>query len=222
MTNRHLTMASIAIVILLLLAGCWTALSLPGDMALPTHWDAQGRPDQFSSKWVALLVPAIGTAMATLFFLALPRIEPRAGGLERSRGLYVWGWVSMLMAGATVQAIVILGALGRDVPVLHVFATVLGLSLCLAGNQMGKSRSMYLIGIRTPWTLVDEDVWNKTHRLAGKFLVASGLVLIVAGVMRVPADILTGLLLATLVLGLLVPSAYSYALWKRKNRDTAG
>ena len=54
------------------------------------------------------------------------------------------------------------------------------------GNQLGKSRSMYLIGLRTPWTLASEEVWIKTHRLAGKLMIAGGLIAIAAAALALP------------------------------------
>jgi uncharacterized membrane protein len=52
----------------------------------------------------------------------------------------------------------------------------LGALLLYIGVLVGKAKSNYFIGIRTPWTLQDEQVWNDTHRLGGWLFKASGLI----------------------------------------------
>lgn len=222
MTHRRLTMLSVAIVAMMLLAGFCAAVALPAALNLPVHWDFNGQPDRFTNKWIALLTPAAATALTAAIFHTLPMLEPRREGLERSRGLYFWVWISLLLVGLVSQAALILVAWGVDVPIVHILVTTLGFILCLAGNQFGKSRSMYFLGIRTPWTLTDEDLWIRTHRLAGKLLVIGGLALVLAGLLKAASGLLISLLLATLIVGLVVPAGYSYVLWRRKNGSRAG
>lgn len=64
----------------------------------------------------------------------------------------------------------------------------LGAMLAMGGNQLGKSRSMYLIGFRTPWTLASEEVRIKTDRLAGKLMVGGGLVMFAAAALAIPFE----------------------------------
>jgi uncharacterized membrane protein len=74
---------------------------------------------------------------------------------------------------------------------------------------------MYMVGIRTPWTLASEEVWIKTHRLGGKLMVASGLVIILGSLMM-PSYLLPVLMIGLVVTIAVVPVAYSYLLWKRE------
>ncbi|MEJ7776688.1 MAG: SdpI family protein [Sphingomicrobium sp.] len=86
----------------------------------------------------------------------------------------------------------------------------------LIGNQLGKSRSMYLIGIRTPWTLASEEVWIKTHRLAGKLMVAGGLLLIVAAFLPLPPALVAAATVGIIAIAVGVPLVYSFLLWRRE------
>jgi uncharacterized membrane protein len=84
----------------------------------------------------------------------------------------------------------------------------------LLGNVMGKVRRNFYIGIRTPWTLASERVWVDTHRLAGRTMVASGVVgflLAIVGGWLVPA-------FAFLIAGVLFPVLYSLVHYKRLER----
>jgi uncharacterized membrane protein len=58
---------------------------------------------------------------------------------------------------------------------------LVGLMIAMLGNWMGKLRRNFYIGIRTPWTLANEVVWEKTHRLGGKLFVAAGLISAITG-----------------------------------------
>jgi uncharacterized membrane protein len=54
------------------------------------------------------------------------------------------------------------------------------------GNVLGKLRSNFFVGIRTPWTLSSEHVWDQTHRWAGRLFVGAAAVLaVLAGAMPV-------------------------------------
>ena len=98
-------------------------------------------------------------------------------------------------------------------PTTFILAGVGGLFV-LVGNQLGKSRSMYMIGIRTPWTLASEDVWIKTHRLAGKLMVLGGMVLVAAAFLPLADAVIAALTLVVLVVAIGVPLVYSFLLWR--------
>jgi uncharacterized membrane protein len=153
-------------------------------------------------------------ALLSLLFYVLPAIEPRREGLERSQGLYLWGWISLLLMGGALQLAVVAVALGWPVDAGRLIVGATGAMLVLIGNQLGKSRSMYLIGMRTPWTLASEEVWIRTHRLAGKLMVAGGLLVFAAALLGSAPERLTALLVAVIAVSTGVPIVYSYLLWR--------
>lgn len=216
MTRKIVAGASALVVVTMLCTALAVGASLPADVQLPTHWGLDGKPDGFSGKWSALLLPAGIIASLSLLFYFLPALEPRREGLERSQGLYLWGWVALLVMGATIQLSVVASALGWSVDTGRLIIGSTGAMLVMIGNQLGKSRSMYLIGMRTPWTLASEDVWIRTHRLAGKLMVAAGLVVAGAALVGLPPEGLMTLLVAVIALSAGVPIVYSYLLWRRE------
>ena len=215
MTRKILAVASALVVATMLGTALVVGSALPADLQLPTHWGLDGRADAFSDKWTALMLPAAITAGVSLLFYFLPALEPRRQGLERSQGLYLWGWVALLLMGAVLQLALVSLALRWPVPAYPLIVAGLGAMLVLIGNQLGKSRSMYLIGIRTPWTLASEEVWIRTHRLAGKLMVGGGAVMMVAAMLPVPPGPLSTVMLATIAVAAVVPAVYSYLLWRR-------
>jgi uncharacterized membrane protein len=219
MTRKTLAIASFIAVAAMLAVSLAVGSGLPADLRLPSHWGLDGQPDQFAPKWVALLLPPGIIAAVSLLFYFLPSMEPRREGLERSQGLYLWGWAALLLMGAAIELAMVSTALGWNLRVNALIVGATGAMLVLIGNQLGKSRSMYLIGLRTPWTLASEEVWIKTHRLGGKLMVGGGLAMIVAAMLPIPAAMLAAVVLAVILVAAGVPIVYSFLLWRRE-KDT--
>ena len=88
------------------------------------------------------------------------------------------------------------------------------LFFALMGNVMGKVRKNFYIGIRVPWTLASDRVWNDTHRLAAWLMVAGGIIgflLVIAGL---PLLVAIGVMIVTL----LIPVVYSFVHYKALER----
>jgi len=222
MNRTNMAIAS-ALVVLALAAVAWiVGAGLPADMQLPTHFGISGAPDRFSGKWEALFLPAGMAGGLSLLLWFLPALEPRLNNLERSTGLYYWSWAALLLMSAAIELVVVSVALRWNLRIEHVVAGAIGAMFVLIGNQLGKSRSMYLVGIRTPWTLASEEVWIRTHRLGGKLMVAGGLAMVAAALLPIPSGLLATVSGASLALIVGVPVVYSYILWRRERSQLSG
>lgn len=93
---------------------------------------------------------------------------------------------------------------------------LVGIMFIIMGNYMGKIRPNWFMGIRTPWTLSSDEVWNKTHRLGGKLFVLAGALLILVAFL--PGSVT----LVTLIIGVaavvIIPTVYSFILFKREKK----
>jgi uncharacterized membrane protein len=216
MTRKTLAIASVIVVALMAAAAFAVGSAIPADVMLPTHWGIDGRPDDFSDKWSALLMPVALVAGVSLLLYFIPALEPRQGGLQRSQGLYAAGWAGMLLIGGVIELSVIAAALDWPVEADTLILAGIGALFVLIGNQFGKSRSMYMIGIRTPWTLASEEVWIKTHRLAGKLMVAGGVLLILAALLPLAPESVALITGAVVAVAVGVPLIYSFLLWRRE------
>ncbi|MBV9932622.1 MAG: SdpI family protein [Alphaproteobacteria bacterium] len=216
MNRKTMGLASIAVVLVLAAAAWAVGGGLPAEMQLPTHFGIDGTPDRFAGKWEALLLPAGMAGGLSLLFWLLPALEPRLANLERSAGLYYWSWAALLLLSAAIELVVVSVALRWGLRIEHIVAGAIGVMFVLIGNQLGKSRSMFLVGIRTPWTLASEEVWIRTHRLGGKLMVGGGLVMAVAALLPLPSGLLAGLCGVALAVMVGIPVVYSYVLWRRE------
>jgi uncharacterized membrane protein len=210
MTRNAVALASALVAGSIALAALIAGLMLPETMRLPVHWDLAGEPDAFAGKWTALLMPAGIVAAASLLFYFLPALEPRREGLQRSTGLYLWAWVAILMVGAVIEVAVLSDAFAWNISASRLIVGSVGAALVLIGNQMGKSRGMYLLGIRTPWTLSCEDVWIKTHRLGGKLMVAGGIAIFLVALLPLPRGLSAAVALLALTASIAIPIVYSF------------
>ena len=112
------------------------------------------------------------------------------------------------------HALVLWAALGRSVDMTRAIIGGVCLLFALLGNVLGKVRRNFYIGIRTPWTIANETVWNATHRLGGKLFFLCGLVGFVLALLRAPFWLVGGILAA----GAAVPVIYSLVLYKKLER----
>jgi uncharacterized membrane protein len=218
MTRKIVGFAAILAVLSMAGASAVAGSLLPETIRLPIHWDLLGQPDRLADKWVALMAPPALVAAVSLLFYFLPALEPRKEGLARSQGLYLYGWIALLVMGAVIEVALLSTAFSWGVRIVHLLAGGVGVMLVLIGNQLGKTRSMYLMGLRTPWTLASEDVWIKTHRLCGKMMVGGGLLMLVAALLPLPSGVLATISATIILASAGVPILYSFVVWRRETR----
>jgi len=183
-----------------------------GDAPIATHFGVDGRPNGYMSKGPALLfMPVMALGLCGLF-AGLPAVMPPNGRLERSWGPYVTVWLGVLALLAATHLAILGLALGLPVDIPRVSVFGVGALMAVIGNLLGKVRYNYVFGVRTPWTLSNERVWDRTHRFAGRMLMAGSLVIMAAALLT-PAAFASGLYLVILA-GVLVPAilsvGYSY------------
>lgn len=187
---------------------------VPPGARVAIHWDAMGHPNGYGNAlWAFTLVPAL-TILISAGLAFLPSIEPRRRNLQRSGPAYVAVWISLLVLMAAVQTAIVLSALGaaRSETIVRLVPAAVGVMLAVVGNYLGKVRSNFFFGIRTPWTLSSERSWNRTHRLGGRLLVAVGLLAAVTSVFSWVGFVVLG---AGVIAVVLVVFVYSYVQWSR-------
>jgi len=219
MTNRAMMLVSGALVSALALLSFYVAQGLPADAHAPIHWNAAGQIDGYADKWTGLFVAPLMALVASLIFIAVTIAEPQQGNLAKSRALVLIAWFGLLGGAVVIEFAQLATLFGWQVPVARLVIGGIGLFFMILGNQLSKSRQMYMVGIRTPWTLADPDIWIATHRLGGKLMMIAGLVWLVAAACGWVSLLAAPLLVAVMLVASLVPVVYSYLLWRRATRQ---
>jgi uncharacterized membrane protein len=188
---------------------------------VPTHWNIAGQVDATTRRDNVLpflfLLPGV-MAGWTLLALVLPWLSPKPFSVESFRGTYNYIMLLVVLLFGWMQTSMLVGFIW---PTPEVFIRMLVggafLFIALLGNVLGKVRRNFWIGVRTPWTLANETVWNRTHRLAAWTFTAGGLIACVAAVIHPLAGLVVGV--TAILAAALTPAIYSAVLYKRLEKE---
>lgn len=208
MIKKNLKVLVITSIIILLpmLVGIVLWNQLPEQ--IPTHWNADGEVDGWSSKAFAVFgLSAILLAFQWLCTLGTAADPKKANHPNKIVHLVLWiiPVLAVVLSAATYAV-----ALGKEVRTEVVMPVIIGLVLAIVGNYLPKCKQNYTIGIKIPWTLNSEENWNRTHRFAGRLWLVSGIVIMLTGFFG-GFWIFFGIVL----LMVLSPVLYSYALHRK-------
>ena len=200
--NRKTLIIASIVTILPVLIGiiCWDRL--PDVMA--THFGMNNEANGFSSKAFAVFgLPLVLLAVLWVGAFVTAHDPKRQNISLKMFSLMLWIAPAIsLVAAATVYPV----NLGYELDITFISELLLGLMFTIIGNYLPKARQNYTIGIKIPWTLANEENWNRTHRLAGYLWMACGILMIIMCLTRfVPFEWLIGLFLIMV----LVPCIYS-------------
>ncbi|HEY6339278.1 MAG TPA: SdpI family protein [Candidatus Sulfotelmatobacter sp.] len=182
---------------------------------VPLHWDAHGQVNGWGPKWTLFIFGPGLIAFMVLLFSALPWLSPKKFEVNSFRGTYLYITITLVAMLAYIHLLVLAAALGVALDISRAIEGGICLLIALLGNVMGKVRRNFYIGVRTPWTLANEQVWNATHRFAAKTFVAGGVVGLLAVILRAPF----WAPLSAILIAALVPAAYSLFFYKQLERQ---
>jgi uncharacterized membrane protein len=211
-TTRRFAIAG-GIAVLAALVSYHLSPSLPDQLI--TNWDAAGEPSGTMPKGLALwLLPGFMALLIGLFAV-LPRIDPLRENIAVFRRYYDWfvviftGFLFLVHTG-------ILGFnLGYEFPFTHLLLAGVALLFYYTGIVLTKAKRNWFVGIRTPWTLSSDEVWDRTHALGGRLFKLTAIVALVGlafGEWAIYFFLVPALLTAVVTL------VYSYVLYERIER----
>lgn len=191
--------------------GAYFYPSLPDKV--PTHWNASGEVNGYGSKlFGAFGLPTISLA-TYLLYLVLPYIDPKRKNYTDFESTYQFLKYVLIIFFLGIELMTLLIASGVIVNKPIFIQIMISLLFILIGNVMGRFKHNYFIGIKTPWTLANEEVWRKTHRLAAPLWVLGGVINILLA--------LTGMsfngigFIVIIVMISIVPIGYSYIAYRQ-------
>jgi uncharacterized membrane protein len=178
---------------------------------VPLHWNAHGQANGWGPKWTLFLFgPGLMTALVALFGV-LPWLSPKKFKIDSFRSTYLYIMIVVVALLSYIHLLELASALGLALDMTRAVEGGVCLLIALLGNVMGKVRRNFFVGVRTPWTLADERVWNATHRLAARTFFAGGFAGLLAVILRSPF----WLPVAVIGLAALVPVGYSLFFYKQ-------
>jgi uncharacterized membrane protein len=155
-------------------------------------------------------------AAMLLAFRAFPLIDPRRENYPKFAGAYEGILIIVLLFMLALHLSLLSTMLGKPVAVMRLLPVGIGLLLIGIGALLPKARANWFIGIRTPWTLSNDRVWERTHKFGGAVMIATG-VLIAASALLVP--VWTHRVMAAAIAAMaVVLIGYSYFAWRQETR----
>lgn len=181
---------------------------------IPIHWDINFEPDGWTDRahvgWHLLAFPGFMLLMVLLMFV-LPWLSPKNFEIDRFAGTFGFVMTSVIALFGYLGILVLWAAID-ETPAYWGQCFVAGFFVMFAvmGNVMGKVQRNFWMGIRTPWTLANETVWNRTHRVAAWLWVIAG----VGGGIAVICGAPFWSALIVIIVAALWPAVYSLILYK--------
>ncbi|MBS1659901.1 MAG: SdpI family protein [Bacteroidetes bacterium] len=194
--------------------------SLP--QRVPLHFNAELVADSYGSKWTmagVLFFLAVVTVGSSMLVLNVNRIDPKQKGHPLNKGSIRLSWaVVVLMTIIGVWIVYFTSRYGDKTQggfsIKHVVA-LFALLLAVLGNYINTIKPNYFFGIRTPWTLADDDNWRKTHHLGSRVFFYGG-ILMFALAIALPVSFANYILIGGGAVLAVIPIGYSYWLFAKK------
>ena len=205
----------LALILLTIFAAIFFYNSLPERIA--THWNFAGEVDAYGSGQAQAIIIPILMIGIYLLFLLLPYLDPKKERYEQFSKVYHIFKNLFLLLFVIIYFVVGFNGLGYNLPVGLIIPGLIGILFIIIGNYMSKIKRNWFMGIRTPWTLSSEEVWNKTHRFGGKMFILAGLLMIAETVLplswKLPVFIV---MIAALTFGTM---GYSYVVYLKEKKN---
>lgn len=189
------------------------APSLPARIV--THWNAAGDPDgTMTKRWALALTPLLSAGLLALFAL-IPRIDPLRANIDDFRAYYDWLVVLFSAYLFVVHAGIVAFNLGYRFDFTALVLAAAGVLFFYVGVVLEHAKQNWFVGVRTPWTLSSDEVWQRTHALASRLFKLSG-VLALVGLLF--GDYAIYFVLVPALATAVVTIVYSYYLYERLER----
>ncbi len=215
MSTRMTTALTLSMILIALAVSATLASSLPDPMA--SHWNVQGQVDGYIPRYWGLFLMPLVAAGVLAFFLIIPRIDPLAENIARFRdhfNIFIVLITAFLLYMHGLTLAWNLGYTGFDMGAAMLPA--LGLLFIYIGVLLKNARRNWFIGIRTPWTLSSDTVWDATHQRGSQLYMVAG-VLAILGIFF--GEYAFWFVLIPIIGVSLYLVLYSYLAWHRESNS---
>ena len=215
MSTKLTSIIVLSLVLVAVIAGLMLWNQLPDQMA--SHWDTNDQVNGYIPRfWGVFLMPLITLGMF-LLFLAVPSIDPLKANIAQFREVFNVFIVLITAFMLYIHALTLVWSLGyQSFKMSAAMLPFMGILFIAIGYIMRQAKRNFFIGIRTPWTLSSDYVWDKTHQLGSVLFMVSGAFAIVGGFFGGTAAF--WLIFIPLIGSTIVLTVYSYILYRNETK----
>jgi len=178
---------------------------------IATHFNQAGRVSGTMDSFAGAFLLPLLMLLVLLLFTAIPRIDPLRVNIAQFRRQYDTFVALLMLFFACIQASLIAWNLGVVFDPMYVILPAVGILIFYLGVIMPQTKRNWFIGIRTPWTISSDHVWQKTHELGGTLFKILGVIIVLGVFVPSYAVWIIFIPLVIIVLGLVL---YSYFLYE--------
>jgi uncharacterized membrane protein len=214
MSTRTTTIVVLMMIAAATLAGLLLWNRLPDQMA--SHWNIHDQVDGYMSKfWGVFMLPLLSLGMF-LLFLVVPSIDPMKANIAQFRESFNLFMVLMVGFMLYIYGLTLAWSLGvNNFRMSGAMLPAIGLLIIFLGFMMRQAKRNFFIGIRTPWTLSSDTVWNETHRVGAVLFIVSGVLACIGGFFG--GTTAFWMMFAPILGSTLFLLVYSYVLYQRES-----
>ena len=188
---------------------------LPAEV--PMHWNIHGEIDRYGSKNELFLLAGLNIFLRA-FMSVIAKIDPKQKNYAKFRETYDWIMIWTLGFMTALMGVVLVKTMQPGtLNISKVVCAMVGILFVVLGNMMPKVKQNFFTGVKTPWALSSDAVWNKTQRLGGKCLVLGG-ILIMGSALLSSGEAAVFMIILVAVLVTVGPLVMSY-IWYRKEME---
>lgn len=142
---------------------------------IPSHWNVKGEIDSWSGRNFGVFFFPVLTLAVYLLMLFVPLLDPLKKSYEKFAAPYFWLRTILVTFFILLYFYSLLAAMGEGPNINNLIIPAFSLLFVFLGLFLPKVKKNYFVGIRTPWTLASEEVWDKTHKIGGKAFLGAGI-----------------------------------------------
>ena len=161
-----------SIVLFMFAIGAYLYPQLPDEV--PTHWNDAGEVDGYMPKFWGIFLLPIMTFAILLMFMVIPRVDPKKINLEKFMSYYEGMVIVFTGFMFYIFTLILMFSMGYVFNMFYAILPGMGFLFIYIGFMLERAKQNWFVGIRTPWTLSSERVWDKTHKLGGKLFKIAG------------------------------------------------
>lgn len=180
---------------------------------VPMHWNLVGEIDRYGSKGELLIIPILLPLLAYIMMILIPKIDPK-DKIKNMGSKYQSIKLVLIIFMSCLAVFLINISKEQSLGNSNYIIIFLGALIMMIGNYFKTIKANYFIGIRTPWTLESEVVWNETHKMAGMLWFLGGLAIILHSIVYFHKSNFAFLIVISIVITL-VPVVYSYFRFRK-------
>ncbi|MGK0413309.1 MAG: putative membrane protein [Polaribacter sp.] len=208
--KKELPLITIVLLPFIYLAYIWNQLP----EKVPMHWNIKGEIDRYGEKMELIIIPILLPLLVYIIFLVVPKIDPK-NKLNKMGNKLQTIKVLLTTFMSILALFIIYAAKNQSFANPNYIILLIGVLYIILGNYFKTIKANYFIGIRTPWTLENETVWKKTHKLGGKLWFVGGIIVVLTSLILDKEPNVTVFLIITGIITI-IPIVYSYILFKNE------